>query len=153
MKIIVALEENTFANAFIEILNQFMWTEFSTIRVVNVITPATKTMTWPGEFCRKEADELVASFAKTLRTKFAGVTTEEVVLEGHAAEAIIDCAIDWQSDLIILGSHGKRGVSRFLIGSTASSVASHAPCSVLVVRPEDLKINRISKVDPIPSTP
>lgn len=150
MKIIVAIEDRTFADAFLKMLDQLMWTEFATIRVIHVITPIDKTMMWPGEECRNEAKELVADFAKELRKKFSGASVEETVLEGYAAEAIIDTAIEWTADLIIIGSYGKRGLSRFLIGNTASSVASHAPCSVLIVRPEHIKIDRISKIDLIP---
>jgi len=151
LKIIIAIEERTFADAFEKMLNQFMWTELATIRILHVITAMDKTLTWPSDECNIKADALLADFAKVLRAKFSGVTIEEVVLEGHPAEAIIDCALDWRPDLIIIGSHGKRGVSRFLIGSTASSVASHAPCSVLIVRPEHLRIERISEAVSIPS--
>jgi universal stress protein A len=38
------------------------------------------------------------------------------------------------ADLIILGSHGRRGVDRWLLGSVAEAVARHAPCSVEIVR-------------------
>ena len=41
----------------------------------------------------------------------------------------------WSADLIVLGSHGRRGWDRFLMGSVAESVAVHAHCSVEVIRP------------------
>lgn len=151
MKIIVAIEDHTFADAFLKMLDQLMWTEFSLIRVIHVITPMDKTITWPGEECSNDAKQLVADFAKVLRGKFLGASVEEAVLEGHAAEVIIDNALEWSADLVLVGSYGKRGLSRFLIGNTASSVATHAPCSVLIVRPEHIKIDRISKTETIPS--
>lgn len=50
------------------------------------------------------------------------------------ADTILDYAEKAKPDLIILGSRAKTTLDRFLIGSVASKVVSHAPCSVLVVR-------------------
>jgi nucleotide-binding universal stress UspA family protein len=55
-------------------------------------------------------------------------------LVGHAEEIIIETAKDWGADLIVLGSHGYRAIERFLLGSVSQAVASHAPCSVEIVR-------------------
>jgi nucleotide-binding universal stress UspA family protein len=43
-------------------------------------------------------------------------------------------ADEWKADLIVLGSHGKHGIEKFLLGSVAESVARHAKCSVMIVR-------------------
>jgi len=51
-----------------------------------------------------------------------------------AAEEIIDEAKEWGADLILLGTHGRHGIKRFILGSVARIVATHAPCSVEVVR-------------------
>jgi nucleotide-binding universal stress UspA family protein len=59
-------------------------------------------------------------------------TSEAIV--GHAAEIIIETAKKWGANLVALGSHGRRGFSRFLLGSVSYTVASHAPCSVEIVR-------------------
>jgi nucleotide-binding universal stress UspA family protein len=49
-------------------------------------------------------------------------------------------AEEWHPDLIVLGSHGQKGLRQFLLGSVAEFVARHAKCSVLVVRtPLDAK--------------
>jgi nucleotide-binding universal stress UspA family protein len=53
---------------------------------------------------------------------------------GDPRSIILDTAKTWQADLIVLGSHGRHGLDRFLMGSVAESVAVHAHCSVLVVR-------------------
>ncbi len=49
-------------------------------------------------------------------------------------EMILKEAADWGADLIVVGSHGRRGLNRFLLGSVSEAVASHAPCSVEVIR-------------------
>ncbi len=53
---------------------------------------------------------------------------------GDPRSVILDTAMTWQADLIFLGSHGRHGLDRFLMGSVAESVAVHAHCSVVVVR-------------------
>jgi nucleotide-binding universal stress UspA family protein len=49
-------------------------------------------------------------------------------------QIIVEEAVEWKANLIVLGSHGLRGMDRFLLGSTSEAVAAHAPCSVLIVR-------------------
>ena len=54
--------------------------------------------------------------------------------EGDARDAILDCASEWRPDVIVLGSHSRKGFDRLLLGSVSESVVRHAPCSVEVVR-------------------
>ncbi len=53
---------------------------------------------------------------------------------GEPRSVILDEAKAWQADLIVLGSHGLRGLDRFLMGSVSDAVAVHAHCSVEVIR-------------------
>ena len=53
---------------------------------------------------------------------------------GDAKSRILDVAEEWHADLIVLGSHGRKGVNRFLMGSVSEAVARHACCSVEIVR-------------------
>jgi len=84
------------------------------------------------EEAAKRGRELVDRVAQTLRS--AGRRIETAVVHGDVREAIVDRAAQWGADLIVLGSHGRRGASHFLLGSVAESVARHAPCSVKIVR-------------------
>ncbi len=87
----------------------------------------------------KQASESVERIAETLRK--AGFKAESRVLENEIRSAILDAAHDWKADLIVLGSHGEKGLRKFLMGSVAESVAHHAECSVLIVRrPEDQRL-------------
>jgi nucleotide-binding universal stress UspA family protein len=64
-----------------------------------------------------------------------GIQAEGVVREGECAnEVITDVARQKNIDLIILGSHGRTGLKRLLMGSVTESVIAHAPCPVLVVK-------------------
>lgn len=51
------------------------------------------------------------------------------------AKSILEEAKKWDADLIVMGSHGRRGLDRFAMGSVSESVAMTAHCSVEVVRP------------------
>jgi nucleotide-binding universal stress UspA family protein len=64
----------------------------------------------------------------------AGFQSTGVVRTGEARQQIIDYATEWPADLIVLGSHGRRGLNRFLLGSVSEGVVRHAPCSVEIVR-------------------
>lgn len=81
---------------------------------------------------KKEALDLVAHTARQLRT--AGFRSSESVELGNPKVKILDEAKKWQADLIVVGSHGFTGFSRFLMGSVSEAVTRHAPCSVEVVR-------------------
>lgn len=78
---------------------------------------------------REAADKARAMAAQ------AGIKAATVVEQGISpADSIIDHAEAEKVDLIVTGSRRKSGLDRFLIGSVAARVVSHAPCSVLVVR-------------------
>ena len=79
------------------------------------------------ERARKELDGLVSRF-------FGGIEAKVEVLLGTPYEDILQYARDEDVDLIVLGSHGKRGLGRVLFGSTAMRVVKNAPCAVHVVR-------------------
>jgi nucleotide-binding universal stress UspA family protein len=81
---------------------------------------------------KTQATELVKQVAKQLRD--AGFTTSELVDFGDAKTIIIDNAAKWGADLILMGSHGWKGLNRFLLGSVSDAVARHAPCSIEIVR-------------------
>ena len=81
----------------------------------------------------KEAIELVKKQAKKEGVKFFSS-----VLEGNPAVEIVKYAQENGADLIVVGTLGRGGLSRFLLGSTAEKVIRTAPCPVMVVRqPEE----------------
>ena len=69
----------------------------------------------------------------------AGIEAEllspEIITTGyHVADTIAQLAHDWKADLLVVGTHGRRGVSRLLIGSVAERIVRVAPCPLLMVR-------------------
>lgn len=102
------------------------WPEGSEFRVVSVEEPWVFT---PSGVKNLEA---VSSAEQVLTS--VGLNTTGAVLSGNAKEAILDEAKRWAADLIVVGSHGRRGFRRLLLGSVSEAVAMNAHCSVVVVR-------------------
>lgn len=68
------------------------------------------------------------------QTAMEGVRAEPLVLTGAPDEAITEAARFNDADLVVLGTHGRTGVSRLFLGSVAARVISTAPCPVMTVR-------------------
>jgi len=82
----------------------------------------------------KRAEKAIQS-AEELLASTALKTAESIsVLIQSPKQIILDEAKAWEADLIVVGSHGRRGLDRFLLGSVSEAVAMHAPCSVEVIR-------------------
>ena len=94
-----------------------------------------------GENYAESGREIIADHRKICgaaaeRLGRAGLRAMPRVAEGDAAHELIRIATDDQADLIVLGTHGRTGLTRLILGSVARNVMLHAPCSVLVVRPK-----------------
>jgi len=71
------------------------------------------------------------------QVKSAGMQVETALLEahgGHAGDAIVKDAQQWPADIIVLGTHGRRGVARLVMGSDAEQVVRQATVPVLLVK-------------------
>jgi len=81
------------------------------------------------------AQAAVTGAREALQGTGLSVTESISVLLEKPSKVILDEAKQWGADLIVVGSHGRRGWSRLWLGSTSETVAMHAECSVEVVRP------------------
>ena len=81
---------------------------------------------------KERAERTTERAAEALRP--SGLSVETVARDGDPRSVIVDEAKELSADLIIVGSHGYTGLKRWLPGSVARAVVSHAPCSVEVVR-------------------
>ncbi len=69
-----------------------------------------------------------------IRPLNANIPVQHIFLEGDPASAIVRYTRDAAMDLIVMGTHGRTGLDRLLLGSVAEKVLRDAPCSVLVVK-------------------
>jgi nucleotide-binding universal stress UspA family protein len=87
------------------------------------------------EILRKEGEKAVYDVKE--RGEAAGVEVREVLEEGHPSTEIINFAEKNDIDLIVMGTLGKTGLDRFLLGSVAEKVVRNSKVPVLVVRSEE----------------
>jgi nucleotide-binding universal stress UspA family protein len=103
---------------------------------------------------REGGEKVLAKAEATVRTH--GIKTDTVLVEtvGHrVAEVIIRQAKRWRADLIVLGTHGRRGLTRLVMGSDAEGVVRSTTVPVLLVRSPDLARPRSTrKIKPLAST-
>ncbi len=151
MKILLAVDGSKFSEASVEGVASRPWPRGSEVRVLSAIhlqfAPTPEVWALPDSYyarleetMREQGESAVQQAASRLRDSNSErdvpliVTTD--LVPGHAEEIIIEVAKTWNADLIVVGSHGRSGVGRFLLGSISQAVASHAPCSVEIVRKE-----------------
>jgi len=82
-------------------------------------------------FAEEEGRKLLAGFRQRAGLQSAPL---EFVVVGKPAAEIVKAAAEWPADLIVIGSHGRGGITRVVLGSVADGVLRHAPCPVVVVR-------------------
>lgn len=82
----------------------------------------------------ENAKEAVQTGMEALKHAGLNVSGEVIEPMDTPAHSILAAAEDWKADLIVIGSHGRRGFDRLVLGSVSESVALHAKCSVELVR-------------------
>ena len=86
------------------------------------------------ELARAEAERCLADF-KTLDT-FEGLSHEELLLQGNIVERLKATIEQKEIDLVVLGTHGRSGISDLIMGSIAENILRHIECPVLTVGPK-----------------
>jgi nucleotide-binding universal stress UspA family protein len=151
MKILLAIDNSRYSAEAIKEVAKRPWPPNTIVRVISVVepVPAPAAELWYDESgslervqqeMTKRATKLTQKTSESLKRKELKI--ESAVREGDARALIVDEARKWSADLIVLGSHGYTGIKRLLLGSVASSVVSHAPCSVEIVRKKQTKKSR-----------
>lgn len=141
LKILLATDGSSSSVAAARSVARRPWpeeTEVMAMSVADLTIPETAWFFNPEVMTRLEerlieiAKEAVREAEDTLNQ--AGIKTTKAVLRGNPKEFILNRAREWNADLIVVGSHGRRGFDRALQGSVSEAVALHASCSVEVVR-------------------
>lgn len=81
-----------------------------------------------------EARQLVDEAIHYLRTNFPSWNVHGQAMVGNPSSAIIKQAVEWDIDLIVVGTHGRSAIGRLILGSVSHEIAVTAPCSVRVAR-------------------
>lgn len=146
-RVVIAVDGSEIASEAVSTIKRWPFLAATTIRTLSV---APEPITWwpdkliagsadrPGQDRDAAADALdehqtiAAEAAATLRA--AGFEARPEVRSGPPGPTVVAFATDGDADLVIMGSHGRTGVARLLLGSVARHVLHHSSCSVVVVR-------------------
>ncbi len=88
-------------------------------------------------FVGEIVDGAVKNMEKFVAENFSGVKASGKVITGYAAEEILHYATEIDADLIIMATHGRRGIDRILFGSVAEKVVKNAVQAVLTIHPKE----------------
>jgi nucleotide-binding universal stress UspA family protein len=142
LKILLAVDDSRFSEAATQAVIRQIRPEQAEVCVLHIVEPLLlipefrlgnlEGLKASEKQLRKDGEELVTRAEQLLRT--AGFKVHTKIREGDHRAEIIDQATEWGTDLIVLGSHGRKGLNRFLLGSVAEFVSRHADCSVEIVR-------------------
>jgi nucleotide-binding universal stress UspA family protein len=140
MRILMGIDDSKSSVNLVHVLVTQFRTENAEILALHVLEPVEPVA--PPEMAHGYAPELEGqkkpafTFLERIGDELrrAGFSVQTSVEIGDVRETIIETAIQWNADLILVGSHGNRGIGSFLLGRVAESVARHAKCSVEIVR-------------------
>ena len=146
MKILIATDGSDYSKAAVNSVAERPWPQGSEVKIISAMeipyAPATEAWVLPDSYyleldrvAREQADAAVKDAVGRIESgKASGLEIITKIVSGSAGEVILGEAERWGADLIVLGSHGYSGWQRFLLGSVSHAVATHAHCSVEIVR-------------------
>jgi nucleotide-binding universal stress UspA family protein len=152
MKVLIAIEDEFFGTAVVDYVGHHTWPANTTMRLVNIVEPNISTAQIAAVYGTGYDQQLIEALSqaglkllnnmrKRLQEKLdSSIKIEIAVLIGRPQDRILELAEDWPADMMVLGSHGRKGFSRFLLGSVSLSVVSHAACTVTIVRSSSLPV-------------
>lgn len=82
----------------------------------------------------RKANEIVQTAARELSKAHPTAEITADVLDGNVLDALLKLCRNWLADLLIVGSHGRKGIKRFFLGSVSRGLLLHAPCAVRIVK-------------------
>jgi nucleotide-binding universal stress UspA family protein len=136
MKILIGVDDSSFSQIAVEEIARRLWAPGTEVKILSVIetsfnaTGEEAVSENPFKVARASVDNATAVLRRSgNKFEIAGD-----IIEGSPKRVILDVAESWEADLIVVGSHGRRGLDRFLLGSVSQAVALHAACSVEIVR-------------------
>lgn len=145
MKVLLGIDGSSYSDEAINEVIRHSWPRGTEVRVICVAHGMLSD--WPdpifggirleaAEAERKQAVAIMDKALTKLQTEMAnkGVTLTSAILEGSPKKLLVEEADRWGASLIIVGSHGRGAIARTFLGSVSLAVASHAKCSVQIVR-------------------
>ena len=146
-RIVIPVDGSETANKALTVALQMARDSGGSVRIVHVIegTNYSSSAMQTEGFAGGAMDSIRIAAQKILDEALAlaqpfGVAVDTKLFDtfdGRLADAVGNAATDWQADLIVVGTHGRRGIGRMLMGSGAEQIMRQAPIPVLVIRAQD----------------
>src|SRR5260221_5634255 len=143
MKIMIAVDGSASSEPVVEFVARMRWPAGSRTLVVSVANASAGMVVAPYEASSvsaeiealdvREHEELVARASQALTE--VGIACETKVVLGEPANALLQAVRDEAVDLLVVGSHGRTGLTQLLLRSVSRPLVGHAPCSVRVGKP------------------
>lgn len=136
MKILVPVDNIDYAHAVEDfIASYFTLVTDDQIEVLRVLDRVTDAVAWPSGAPQKECEAFCQQVADQFRKRFPKVSVISKVVHGEAvSEEILNEAKRWSASIIVMGTHGKTGLVKMVLGSVSSTVCGSAACPVAVVQ-------------------
>ena len=137
-KILIAVEDSPIAANAIDVGNELASALKSQVALIRVTSPPNANGADAGVSTRELLSQARLDDQRVVEGVRERLSLPPSVLAflpvGDPSVEIVKAAKEWPADLIVIGSHGREGISRMMLGSVAEAVTRHAPCPVLVVR-------------------
>jgi nucleotide-binding universal stress UspA family protein len=138
MKILFATDGSEFSRLAAQSVAARPWPSETQVKVLSVVEPLVRLITRADNSLEEDRSEVDIARAAVKEAEDliggAGLTVISDAAKGDPKEQITMSAKAWSADLAVVGSHGRRGLKRWLLGSVSEAVARHASCSVEVIR-------------------
>ncbi|HNB21394.1 MAG TPA: universal stress protein [Candidatus Melainabacteria bacterium] len=141
MKVLLLVSDELFGEALSRFTRKHNWPEDTEIKLLTVVTAQDHQ---PGRTAEEKEKlfqnerlhfgRVLSRIQTRLMKKRPDLVVTYEVIEGKPSSAILSFAEKWSPDMIVMGSHGRTGLERVILGSVSFYIASHAPCSFCVVR-------------------
>lgn len=140
MKVMVALDDSIYAQQYVKDLSRRTWPPNTNFKLLTVLEPiglseedTHKNLTCKIKESRHKNAQVHMKEMKEVLDSIPDSIVHFEIREGSADSQIVDSAVQWEPDKLMIGAYGK-GSRCETIGSTAQNVARHSPCSVEIVR-------------------
>jgi len=142
MRILLATDGSDVSLAASQAVAKTNWPADTEVKIVSVISPIIYSLEEIGLSPAQRTERAHRAIGQAISVlKHTSLKVSGEVIAGTIVRQIIDRARSWNADLIFLGTHERRGLKRLLLGSTSTSVANQAHCSVRVIRRPDASLN------------
>jgi nucleotide-binding universal stress UspA family protein len=134
MKILLPTDSSACSQAAIEATKHMQYGVNDELKVITVIDLFEPLLAVDQSKAMEKSNVIVQRIVEEIRAKLPDTNVSGEVFVGYPDQVIIQNAVNFKADLIVMGSHGRTGLTRFLWGSVSRAVLLDSPCAVRIVR-------------------